>query len=107
MAAAARRDFSRAGQSVSAPLPRGVDDGDFVTALAAARSPTGVQGAQSFTLKAYRAGKATAMAAAGATVGEILQAGEWRSQAFLRYVDTDAVDEAQMLSAAVEGSDCE
>ena len=58
-------------------------------------------------LKAYSAGKATAMAVEGATVGQILLAGEWRSQAFLRYVDTDVVDEAQLLSAVVQGSDCE
>ena len=67
----------------------------------------GVAGAKTFTLKAYRAGKATSMAAAGATIGQILLAGEWRSQAFLRYVDTDIVDHAQLLSAVVEGSDCE
>ena len=67
----------------------------------------GVAEACTYTLKAYRAGKATAMAAAGATVGQILLAGEWRSQAFLRYVDTDAVDAAQVLSATVDNSDCE
>lgn len=67
----------------------------------------GVANARTFTLKAYRAGKATSMASAGATVGQILMAGEWRSHAFLRYVDTDVVDAAQLLSAVVEGSDCE
>ena len=45
------------------------------------------------------------MAAFGATVGQILLAGEWRSQAFLRYVNTDMVDEAQLLCTAVDGSD--
>ena len=51
-----------------------------------------------FTLKGFRAGRATDMAKKGSSVGTILNAGEWRSSAFLRYVDEDAVD----LSYAME-----
>ena len=60
-----------------------------------------VPSAPSFTFKAFRAGKATALAAAGKSVGTILQAGEWRSAAFLSYVDTDVVDQAQLLDQAM------
>ena len=60
-----------------------------------------------YTFKAFRAGRATALAAAGKTVGEILTAGEWKSAAFLNYVDTDVVDQAQLLDKVVEQSDDE
>ena len=58
-----------------------------------------------FTLKAFRAGKATALAASGKSLGTILQAGEWRSSAFMSYVDTDVVDAAQILDQTLGASD--
>ena len=58
-----------------------------------------------FTLKAFRAGKATALAASGKSLGAILQAGEWRSSAFMSYVDTDVVDAAQILDQTLVASD--
>ena len=61
--------------------------------------------APNFTFKAFRAGKATALAAAGKSVGTILQAGEWRSAAFLNYVDTDVVDQARLLDQAMDQPD--
>ena len=64
-----------------------------------------VPAAPEYTFKAFRAGKATALAAAGKSVGTILQAGEWRSAAFLSYVDTDVVDQAQLLDKALGQSD--
>ena len=60
-----------------------------------------------FTLKAFRAGKATALAASGKSLGAILQAGEWRSSAFMSYVDTDVVDAAQILDQTLGASDDE
>ena len=66
-----------------------------------------VPSAPEFTFKAFRAGKATALAAAGKSVGTILQAGEWRSAAFLNYVDTDVVDQAQLLDQAMVQSEDE
>ena len=53
-----------------------------------------VNDAQSFTLKGFRAGKATELARKGLPLGEIMAAGEWKSGAGLRYIDTDAVDMA-------------
>ena len=58
-------------------------------------------------LKAFRAGKATALAVAGKSLGTILAAGEWRSSAFLRYVDEDEVDRAQLLSQVLDASEGE
>ena len=63
------------------------------------------EGAASVTLKAFRAGKATELAAAGKSVGHILRAGEWRSAAFLAYLDEDAVDEAQLLDSMLQQSE--
>ena len=60
---------------------------------------------EAYTLKAYRAGKATALASAGKSLGDILSAGEWRSSAFLSYVDTDVVDHAQILDQTLAASD--
>ena len=64
----------------------------------------GVAKVQGYTLKAFRVGKATALAASGKSLGQILAAGEWRSFAFLSYVDTDVVDQAQLLDATLEAS---
>ena len=64
-----------------------------------------VPGASLFTLKAFRAGKATALAAAGYSIGDSLRAGEWSSRAFLAYIDEDAVDAAQLLQQTLAASD--
>ena len=67
----------------------------------------GVPAADEFTLKTFRSGKATALARAGAPLGQILAAGEWRSKAFLNYVDEDAFDASQVLACEFENSDDE
>ena len=64
-----------------------------------------VPGAPEFTLKAFRAGHATALAAAGHSLAAVMAAGEWRSMAALRYIDTDAVDQAQLLATTIEAFD--
>ena len=68
---------------------------------------TGTQESTRFTLKAFRAGRATALAAQGKSLGTILQAGEWRSSAFMSYVDTDVVDNSQLLQQTLALSDDE
>ena len=55
-----------------------------------------------FTLKAFRAGKATAMAAEGDGLAAILQAGEWRSAAFLHYLCETEVDRMRLLQHAID-----
>ena len=62
---------------------------------------------EEFTLKMFRAGHATALAEEGKSIGAILQAGEWRSAAFLAYVDVDAVDACQLLDKVLDESDDE
>ena len=54
----------------------------------------GVPYPEEVALKTFRAGKATALAAAGVSLGEILVAGEWCSRAFLTYMSEEAVDAA-------------
>ena len=68
-----------------------------------------VPDADRFTWKAVRAGKATAMAAGGYRLQEILMAGEWRSRALFAYVDSDAADHAELLRQTLvhESSDSE
>ena len=51
--------------------------------------------------KAFRAGRASEMAAQGDTLGAILLAGEWSSSAVLRYVNVDAIEEQLFLQRAV------
>ena len=58
-----------------------------------------------YTWKAFRAGKASAMAAAGQPLPKILQAGEWRSAAVLHYVDHDLLDAAAFLQELSDDDD--
>ena len=51
--------------------------------------------------------RATAMAAAGDRLGQILAAGEWGSAALLRYISEFVVDATRLLEQAVDESDCE
>jgi hypothetical protein len=83
---------------------------DGAAALAATRAiagMAGVEGAERLTLKVFRASRATAMARAGCSLGEILIAGEWRSSAFARYVDIDSLNPVRALETAMETSDNE
>ena len=61
-----------------------------------------VVGASGMTWKAVRAGHATAMAAEGCTLAAILEATEWRSTAFLNYVDANVADESEILRSALQ-----
>ena len=49
------------------------------------------------TLKAFRAGRATSLAAAGPLTGIILAAGEWKSSTFLQYCQADEVSVSAVL----------
>ena len=62
----------------------------------------GTPNASVTTWKAVRAGRATAMAAAGSSLGEILCAGEWRSLAYLRYVNEEIADAGQGLRSTIQ-----
>jgi len=62
-----------------------------------------LQGAQ-FTLKCFRAGRATELAKQGGSWQSVLAAGEWRGLAALKYLDIDAVDESAYMKAVLEAS---
>ena len=94
-----------------------VSDGDRLTAMSptrlmalirAALAVAGVQRAPEATLKMFRAGHATtmaaAMAAAGESLGAILLAGDWTSAAFLRYCMENEIDHCRFMSATIDGS---
>ena len=66
-----------------------------------------VPGAQSATLKTFRASKATNMALQGKPVHVVLAAGEWRSSAVLSYANEDAFDAGAVLTQTLERSDSE
>ena len=66
-----------------------------------------VEHPEEYTLKTFRAGHATVLASEGKSIGTILQAGEWRSAAFLSYVDLDVVDASQFLEDVLDTSDAE
>ena len=55
--------------------------------------------------KSFRAGYATHLAACGCDIKVITDAGEWRSSAFLDYIDADKVDEVVFLNTTLEQSD--
>ena len=57
-----------------------------------------VPGAGRFTLKAFRAGRATSLAKSGHPIGVILAAGEWKSAAFARYCHAEDLDVSSVLA---------
>ena len=58
-------------------------------------------GADRVTLKVFRASRATALALQGKPIRHILEAGEWRSAAMLRYVSADTLDAGSLLTQSV------
>ena len=54
------------------------------------------------TLKSFRAGRATSLAANGHSIGEILIAGEWKSSAFLRYCQADDLSVSAFWKVVLE-----
>ena len=54
------------------------------------------------TLKSFRAGRATSLAASGHSIGEILVAGEWKSCAFLKYCQADGLSVPALLTVVLE-----
>ena len=57
--------------------------------------------------KSFRAGHATHLAACGCDIKLIMAAGEWKSRAFLEYIDADMVDKAVFLHTTLDRSDDE
>ena len=61
--------------------------------------------AANYTWKAFRAGKAAALAAQGASLQKVLQSGDWRSAAILNYADEDCWKVQSFLEQAAGLSD--
>jgi len=78
--------------------------GKALSALKRVLGVLGVPNAAAVSFKAFRAGKATSMASSGYTLAQILNAGEWRSSAYIKYVDETLADEQEVLRQAVENS---
>ena len=64
-------------------------------------------GGDRLTWKAFRAGHATELAAHGHTMANIMQAGEWKSKAFIDVADSDAIDHEVFLNTTFDVSDAE
>ena len=69
----------------------------FLKAVRRMLTLLGHKHANKCTLKAFRAGRATSLAAAGSPIGVILAAGELKSSAFLRYCQTDEISVSAVL----------
>ena len=69
----------------------------FLKAVRRMLTLLGHMDANKCTLKAFRAGRATSLAAAGSPTGVILAAGEWKSFAFFRYCQTDEISVSAVL----------
>ena len=64
-----------------------------------------IPNANAFTLKAFRAGRATEMANSGDGLAAILQAGEWSSPALLKYISETELDKKKFLASALMNGD--
>ena len=78
-----------------------------LTQLRRILAQAGASGLDHFTLKCFRAGRATQLAVDGRSLGVILQAGERRSAAFTRYIDEEKVDAATFLVQTLAESEGE
>ena len=65
----------------------------------------GEKNSESYGWKAFRAGKATQLASQDSSIGEILTAGEWRTKAFLNYIDEASIDSASLLEESMKSDD--
>ena len=66
-----------------------------------------VEGAARFTLRGFRAGKASALIASGLSLKQTMEAGEWRSLSVASYLDESVIDASRVLAALEEASEDE
>ena len=65
-----------------------------------------VEDARQFRLHDLRRGHAKDLQHAGATLGEILAAGQWRGPAFLRYLDVEELERDSVIEARTAAVPC-
>ena len=61
-----------------------------------------VEGAETATSHGFRRGSAKEILSRGGRLADILAAGDWRSPAFLEYLDKESVEEAAVLEAVLQ-----
>ena len=83
----------------------GISAAGALRALREMLAALGVQGASLFRLHDLRRGHAKDLQESGATLAEILAAGEWRSCAFMAYLDRDALERDAVVEAHLLESD--
>ena len=59
----------------------------------------GIEHSERYWLRDFRRGHAKDLLDGGARLNQILQAGEWRTPAFLKYLDTNKLEKAAVLEA--------
>ena len=72
---------------------------DALKDLRALLHTLGIKEAAQYRTHDFRRGHARDLQRSGANLSVILQAGEWRSSAFMEYLDRDEVEEAAVLEA--------
>ena len=85
----------------------GISPGKAIADLRALLARLSVKDASLYRTHDLRRGHARDMQARGATAGEILAAGEWRSAGFMAYMDKDALECDAVLEAHFQLSDDE
>ena len=75
--------------------------------LRACLSALNVPGHEEYRLHDSRRGHAMDLVASGAPLWEILSAGEWRSPAFLQYLNLHELEEGLVMQAHLEESESE
>ena len=86
------------------PLFPGLTPGVVLAKLRARLATLGVADAMDYRAHDFRRGHADDLRRAGKTLKEILQAGEWKSPAFLQYLDIDSMEHDLVFSAHVDES---
>ena len=89
--------------TVGTPLYRGTAS-NFLRDLRRYLTLLGKPRAEAYTLKCFRAGRATAMARAGATWQTLQSAGEWKGMSCLPYIAPEAIDQYSAVQAVLEAS---
>ena len=74
-------------------------------ALRARQASLGLADAAAYNLHDFSRGAAHDLAEAGGGLKQLLDAGEWLSPAFLKYLDTEQLEKQVALQACIDDSD--
>jgi hypothetical protein len=85
----------------------GISASDFNSELRSRGSVLGVRSSELLCSRSFRRGHARDLVDRGARIGEILAAGQWRSAAFLEYMDHEKLECDAVIEAHLAQSDHE